>query len=48
MNKAKTGMIMALAIFLFLSSGYGQELSDREHKIYYDAACPASVVMPLL
>ena len=38
MNKTKMIIMITAAIFLFVSLGYCQELSDRELKIFYDAA----------
>lgn len=41
MNKTKIRIMITAAIFLFVSLGYCQELSDRERKIFYDAAWEA-------
>lgn len=38
MNKTKIRIMITAAIFLFVSLGYCQELSDWERKIYYDTA----------
>lgn len=37
MNKAKIGIMVAAVIFLFVSCGYSQELSDKEREIFYEA-----------
>lgn len=38
MDITKTGVIIAIVIFLCSSLGYSQELSDQERNIFYEAA----------
>lgn len=40
-NKIKTGIMITAVIFLFVSLGYCQELSDWERKMYYESAWQA-------